>query len=181
MDSAAIHRALKRLGELAHEKGLVLDVCVYGGTAFMLAYKTRQATRDVDAVMTPSKEGFALAGRVAQEMNLDPDWINDSVRQFLAPKGRHRELPLDWPGLRVYVPTADYLLALKALACRRPLPGYAGDMDDLRFLIRKLRIRSVEDIQARIDKYFPDDAPTPDQQVLLREIIQETQHGERSP
>ena len=37
-------------------------------------------------------------------------------------------------------------MAMKALACRRALPGYKGDEEDLRFLISKLGIKKFEEI-----------------------------------
>ena len=62
---------------------------------------------------------------------------------------------------------------MKALACRAPLPGYQGDLDDLRFLIRKLSIRSVDEIQEIIDKYYPDDVLVPGHAALLETLVEE--------
>ena len=68
-------------------------------------------------------------------------------------------------------PTASYLLAMKALACRDPLPGYEGDLEDLRFLIGKLGIRSVDQIQEHVDRYCPDDVIPARHRKLMEEII----------
>ena len=62
---------------------------------------------------------------------------------------------------------------MKALACRRALPGYKGDEEDLRFLIRKLEIGKIEEIQAWIDKYYPDDLPSKANQAFLKNLIKE--------
>lgn len=43
-----LKQALRRLGELADAEGVTLELCVYGGSAMMLAYNTRQATKDVE-------------------------------------------------------------------------------------------------------------------------------------
>lgn len=106
-------------------------------------------------------------------MGLPEGWINDDVRQYLAPKGQTRKLPLDGAGIALTAPTASYLLAMKALACRQALPGYQGDLDDLRFLISKLSITSVQQIQDHIDKYYPDDVITREHSILLNSLIEE--------
>ena len=75
--------------------------------------------------------------------------------------------------MQVTAPTAGYLLAMKALACRRALPGYKGDEEDLRFLIIKMKIKRVEDIQKWIDKFYPDDLPSEASRALLLTLIKE--------
>lgn len=91
------------------------------------------------------------------------------MKQFL----ETRELPMDLPGLQITVPTAGYLLAMKALACRRALRGYKGDEDDLRYLIKKLAIRTFEEIQNRIHQYYPDDVPSTSDRSFLEQLIRE--------
>jgi predicted nucleotidyltransferase len=171
-----IMRALRRLGELALAEGLLLEICLYGGTAMMLAYDNRETTQDVDATINPKEAGLRLAKGVAQELNLEEDWLNDEVWRFFAPVGARRLLPIDIPGLKLYVATANYLLAMKALACREPGPSRRGDLHDLKFLIRKMEIKSLEDIQRRIDQFFPDDIPTEKAQKHIRKIIEEVAH-----
>ena len=114
-----------------------------------------------------------LLRQVADEMGLPDEWLNNNVRQFLAPKEDLRELPLDLPGLRVVTPTAGYLLAMKALAGRNPLPGYEDDAADLQFLIRKMGIRSLEEVQTHIIHYYPDDAPDESARAMIAQIIKE--------
>jgi hypothetical protein len=79
--------------------------------------------------------------------------------RLLAAHEAKRRLPdLDFgPGLRVLVPTASYLLALKLAANRPPLPGYAGDQADLRFLLPRMGIRSVEEAERHFLQFFPHD------------------------
>ena len=66
------------------------------------------------------------------------------------------------------------------------MPGYKGDEEDLRFLIRKLEISSMEDLQDHIDKYYPDDGPSESGRALLDKIIEEvaaarqTERGNRA-
>lgn len=117
------------------------------------------ATKDVDAVVRQSEIAKVLADRVARELALPDDWLNDDVKQFLAEREAKRELPRSdfGEGLRVSVPTAAYLFAMKLRACRPPLPGYAGDQGDIRFLVEKMQIGSVEAAEAIHDRFFPHD------------------------
>jgi len=158
------------LGKLAHDPKLMLEVSLYGGAVFTLVYGARDATKDVDAVIRPREVGQQLAAKVANELGLPDDWLNDDVRQFLAEKESKRRLPGDdfGEGLRLAVPTAAYLLAMKLRACRPPLPGYAGDYGDIRFLVQKMEIKSLGEAEAIHDKFFPHDALTAE----AREVVQ---------
>jgi predicted nucleotidyltransferase len=157
LSRARITQALRRLGELALAQETTLEVSLYGGAVFTLVYGSREATKDVDAVVRQSEIAGILAARVARELELPDDWLNDHVKQFLAEKEAKRELPQSdfGEGLRVSVPTAAYLLAMKIRACRPPLPGYSGDYGDIRFLVGKMAIGSVEAAEAIHDKFFP--------------------------
>jgi hypothetical protein len=154
-----ITQALRRLGELAHEQNVTLEVSLYGGAVFTLVYGSREATKDVDAVIHPSEVARRLALRVAEKLGLPEDWLNDQVKQFLSEKEAKRQLTeVDFgEGLRVSVPTAAYLLAMKLRAARPPLPGYPGDRADIRFLVKKMKIASVDAAEAIYDKFFPHD------------------------
>ena len=167
--------ALRRLGELAHDRKVTLELSLYGGAVFTLVYDSRPATKDVDAIVRPSAVAQDLAALVAEEQKLPEDWLNDSVKQFLAPQEEQRRLPGDefGPGLRVSVPTAAYLLALKLRACRPPLPGYAGDEADIRFLLRKIRPKSLAAVESTFEKFFPGDALGERATVLVKETLKE--------
>jgi hypothetical protein len=173
LNRARITRALRRLGELAREQGTTLEVSLYGGAVFTLVYGSREATKDVDAVVQQSELAGILASRVAKELTLPDDWLNDHVKQFLAEKEVKRELPQSdfGEGLRVSVPTAAYLLAMKLRACRPPLPGYSGDYGDIRFLVGKMQIASVEAAEAIHDKFFPHDALSDAAKEVIKSAI----------
>jgi len=156
LSKARLTAALRRLSELATAEGVVLDVALYGGAVFTLVYGSRESTRDVDAIITPADIGARLLAVVAEEQGLVPDWLNHQVRQFLSPAGQLRKFPTDdfAPGLRILIPTAAYLLALKLNASRRPLPGYAGDEADIRFLLGRIKPDTIEAVEELHDRFF---------------------------
>ena len=46
-------------------------------------YGSHDATEDVDAVVRQSEIAKGLALKVAKELGLPDDWLNDQVKQFL--------------------------------------------------------------------------------------------------
>ena len=150
---------LTRLSELAEKESVSLEISLYGGALMMLAYDARQTTKDVDAIIRPPEVGRRLAAKVAAERGWHDDWINDDVKQFVStvenrdtwtPKG------LNAPAILITKPTAKYLLAMKVMACRRALPGYVGDEADIAFLIKKMAVKNVGEVERIVDQYFPD-------------------------
>jgi hypothetical protein len=172
-----ILRALNRLGELAHAKGATLEVALYGGAVFTVVYGSRDSTKDVDAIARPNALAQQLSRRVAREQNLPEDWLNDDVRQFLASVEEKRQLAsVEFgPGLVVSVPTAAYLLAMKVNACRAPLPGYAGDQEDILFLVRKMGFRSFGEVEAIYHRFFPHEEIPEIHQAIIQSLVEKAQ------
>lgn len=178
LDRKTLKTALQALGEQALLECIDLEICIYGGSAMLLAYESRNATKDVDAVLNPREKGKQLAAKVAKKLSLHDDWLNSDVTQFIGPNPQagRRKLNIEIPGLTVFIATANYLLAMKALACRDPLPGYRGDHDDLVFLIRKIGIKNIDEIQERIDQFFPDEVIPDNKRQTIASLIKEAQN-----
>lgn len=156
---AEICRGLERLSALAAGEDVTLEVAIYGGAVMVLAFDSRPATKDVDAIIHPAGVAHRLARRIAREFNWHDEWLNDDVRMFVSPfETKHAWSPagLNAPALKITKPTARYLLAMKVMACRQPLPGHAGDEADIGFLAQKMRIKTAAEIERIVDAYFPD-------------------------
>jgi len=177
MDKQLIFRALRLLAEYTQMEGICLEIGIYGGTAMMLAYNNsnRDITKDIDAAFKDQSSVAPLIQKVADDLDLHENWMNEEVRMFLAEtKGNMRLLKvkeLEHPNLIITVPTASYLLAMKCRACREPLPGYAGDYEDITFLLKKMEIQSVEQIQEHIDRYFVDEPLSEETRIVLSGIL----------
>lgn len=73
------------LGADLADRGLFVELAIYGGSALMLHYARRRRTEDVDAVLRPGYREEDLApsiSRVADTMGLAADWLNDAVQMF---------------------------------------------------------------------------------------------------
>ena len=178
MDRVEILDNLKLLGGVARGRGRVVDVAVFGGAAVVLAWDFRPATRDVDAVAMEAADGPFLreaAAEVARMKGLPSDWLNDAVKGFIRDKQDLRELPEfsadENCGLRVFVPTAEYMLAMKCLAMRSA--EVAQDIEDIKSLLAELGIREVDEALDIVGRYYPDEALTPKTRFGLEEILEQ--------
>lgn len=176
-----ILRALTRLGDLCAQSQTKVELAIYGGTVMMFAFDCRAATKDVDAVFSPPEVVEPLIAQVAQELNLPADWMNNSVRDFVGAKEsltKFSELAV--PGLMITRPSADYLLAMKCMAARLPTPFRPGDIEDLRFLLRKQRISSIAQVDATVAEFYSGRVLEGGKRWLVEKLIDEIRAAKRT-
>jgi hypothetical protein len=159
--------ALTELGQLAHDEGKVIDVAVYGGAALLMVSNFRISTKDVDAVADDEGQRVIerLASQIAERRGWTNDWLNDEVFGFLSESveglDQHhhyfRSYPSEHePGLRVFVPTPEYLLAMKLTAMRIGGDGGTKDRDDILNLMAIVGLTSRDDTLAFVSSFYPD-------------------------
>lgn len=117
--------ALAGLNDHLREAQIIGEICLFGGTAMVLAFNARLSTRDVDAIFQPASLIRELAAKVAAEHELSPDWLNDGVKGFQAdnPEITQDSVP-QFSNLRVYRPRASYLPAMNAWPPGRLIRGH---------------------------------------------------------
>jgi hypothetical protein len=157
--------ALSELGQIAYEEGRVIDIALYGGSCLMLVSNFRIATADVDAVAAED-QGFIdrAAQTIAAHRGWPRDWLNDGVRTYLSPQvdgfEQHtlfRTYPSEEkPGLRVFVPTAEYMLAMKLMALRLDPAGGKNDLEDILNLMRISGMKEKGDILRFASRFYPE-------------------------
>src|SRR5579885_3330944 len=164
MDKREIEKYLKMLGqELATEQrtGKILLV---GGAVMVLIVGNRVSTRDIDA----SFENEAAAIReavlhIARQEELPPDWLNDGAKGFL-----YSIPPVflwkSYPGLEVYLPSLDYLLAMKIIA------GRPQDIVDARALVQHIGLSDPQEVMDILQRYIPSQYLTARVQYIIEEI-----------
>ena len=114
-----IERALRMLAARLSARGVNGEVMLVGGAAMCLAYAARAMTRDVDAVFEPKTVILDEARRVAEELGLAPDWLNDGAKGFVSEvRPSERRVVISVPGLLVWAPDPAYIFAMKCLAAR---------------------------------------------------------------
>lgn len=170
MDREEIERLMQRLSDRLAERGLVGEIALYGGAAMVLAHRARLATKDVDAVFVPKREVYELAAEVAADCGAEKDWLNDAVKGFLSHQDE-TSLLLDLPGLKVFVASPEYLLAMKCMSMR--LGKEETDLDDVKFLMGHLKLHRAEDILELVSRYYPEERIQPKTRFAIEELCQE--------
>ena len=166
LDRKAIENAFRRLGERLARRGLTADVYIVGGAALALAYDARRTTRDIDAVFQPHGAVLEEAWAVADELGLPRWWLNDQASVYVA-GGGDAQAPrvFEHPGLRVSAASAEHPLAMKVLAARR------RDVEDIRFLVKRLHLTTVDDVLAVCAEVFPEEPVPPRARLVLEDAL----------
>jgi hypothetical protein len=184
----ALLDAFDQIGRAAALVGTKLQIAVYGGSALMLASNFRFATEDVDvSELEHPLPGWlsAVVDKIAKENGWQDDWFNDGVAFHLSPLANRALDHLEFgtfprddgtpPGLVVWVPSAEYLLALKLKAVRvtDPIRGETERLDILN-LMKVVGISTAEEAIALLGRYFPVSAASSEkQQFLLKNMNRE--------
>ncbi len=163
-DRAALLEAFNELGRLAWAEGATVEIAVYGGSALMMLYDWRAATKDVDGVFEQDRLIVRrLIVTVAEQHGWPLDWLNDSVKGFLSARDQEDGMKLlsgefpsaDEPGLRIFVPRPEYLFAMKCRAMRLGAVDENADVDDIRRLATELGLQNAGDAITLVGSFYP--------------------------
>jgi len=146
------------------------ELYLVGGAVMCLALDARRATRDVDGFFRPARQVRQAAARIAPRAGVADDWLNDAVKGFLSPRGDF-DAYLDLDHLKVFVARPEYLLAMKCAAMR--LGDGFRDLDDIRYLLRYLNIRSLDKALETVTHYFDAERLPPKTLFALEELLPE--------
>ena len=166
--------ALNRLNQELQKAGTKAVICLYGGTSMVLAFNARLSTKDVDAIFKPKDIIRKLAEKIAGELNLEKDWLNDGVKRFVSAKAKFTNRGEGkFSNIEVTRPTADYLLAMKCMAARAPGYDTQGDRADILFLMRRLKITTERAALDLIESFYPRERIAPKTQFFVMECLAE--------
>ncbi len=172
--------ALARLNELLHEKGVMGELCIFGGAAMVLAFDARESTRDVDGIFVPKQDVIDSARQVAEEFGFEPDWLNDGVKGFISDDAEITSdgMPI-YSNLRILRPTTEYLLAMKCLASRTAEFGVEGDRADIITLLKLTGIKDPAAVCDLVVRYYKESLLPPRVRFYIEELVSEI-HQEES-
>lgn len=163
MARSEIIAALTALGARLQDAGVHAQIFIVGGAAMALAYSDRRLTRDIDAAFEPKAIIYDAAARVARDLGLAGDWLNDGVKGFM-PGADPAAVALDIPGIAVSVASPEYLLAMKLLAMRIP-----GDDEDIEILLGMCGITTAAQGVALVERMYPRGQALPKTRFFLEE------------
>lgn len=168
LDTLLIKKLFKELNKELSKKDIMGEVGICGGAVMCLVYHARPATKDIDAIFEPTKEIRKASVLVAHKFGLDEHWLNDAVKGFFH-VDPPREDVFNMSHLRVWAPSADYMLAMKCISARFD----AFDRDDIILLISYLKFTKLEQVFDAIAKYYPHDKIPVKTKFLIEEIMQD--------
>lgn len=145
-----IAEGLERLGELAVEAGIRIELVLVGGALMVMRFQARESTRDVDvAILAPAdaQKVRTLARRVADEHGWPNDWLNDGAKGYLIGLSSG-PIVLSVPGVEVRSPDTAQLLAMKLSAWRDDL-----DIDDASRLLDEIE-GERDEIWRQVERYL---------------------------
>jgi len=161
-----IQTHLEKLGHELQKKQVTGEIILADGAVMLLVIKNRETTKDIDAYFTQEPQAIREAAAVvANEEGLPSDWINDGVKGFFYVPSPPTTVWAEYPGLRVYAATPEYLLSMKVVA------GRPEDQGDIRALIAYLALTSAEDVLAIVARYVPPRLLTPRIQYLIEDVF----------
>lgn len=169
MTHSEIEKLLQALSDRLLQEGVIGEIALFGGAAMVLAHQARISTKDVDAVFAPKQQIYEAAAEIAAEARVEADWLNDAVKGFLSDKNDTHPL-LDLPGLKVFVAAPEYLLAMKCLSMR--LGKNDTDLQDIKFLMAKLKLDDADVILDLVSRYYPENQIQPKTRFAIEEICQ---------
>lgn len=147
-------------------RAVVGEVGLLGGAVMCLVFQARESTKDVDAVFAPTREIRDAARAVAVRFGVPDDWLNDAAKGFVL-SSPPRVQVLNLPNLRVWAPSADYMLAMKCVSARFD----THDADDVAFLVRHLGLVTPDEVFDRIARYYPREQVPPRTWYLVEELL----------
>jgi len=171
MNAEDITRYLTELNDELRAMEVKGEICLYGGAVMALVYNARPDTEDVDAIFEPVRSIRIAARKVAERNGLEIGWLNTAVEMFLAP--HDKKIFLDQSNLKIFVPPADYLLAMKTLSAR----ANTMDREDLQVLIGDIGLKSPDEVFRIVESYYPHKEIKPASRILIRELFDD--HAER--
>lgn len=180
-DRIAIVAAFEELGTRAREAGRLIEMTVYGGSALILTMNQRPATRDVDAVFEKDRSFVRkLVTQIGKERGWPDNWLNDGVKGFISTaesnpevKRLYRSYPSEEsPGLRVFIPTPEYLFAMKCIAMRLGGVEDSSDLSDIKMLARTIGLSSAEEAISLVSAFYPEERIPAKTRFGLEEIFQ---------
>jgi hypothetical protein len=151
-----LSKEISRAGERSAE------IRLFGGTAMMLQFPEREATLDVDCVVT-SGHGAVMRAMpvVARRLGLPSGWLNEGVSVYRSRSETDDDfsemfaLPGRRPVLRVLAARPQYLMAMKISALGR---GAARDRSDIAIAAESMATSTLSEIQESYRRYFSDGA-----------------------
>ena len=168
LETKILEKAFELLNAYLAQKEVRADLYLVGGAVMCLVHRVRPATKDVDAWFTEPEAVREAARRVAEDIGISSNWLNDAAKAFV-PANADYDAWKSYSHLTVSAADARTMLAMKCASARAE-----QDKEDIRFLAGLLGLRTSKDILAAVSAYFPEERLPPRSRFLLEEMFDES-------
>lgn len=167
MNKQEIEKNLRLLGQELLQRQVTGEILLVGGSVMLLKVQNRETTKDIDAYFVIGQAEIIrqAAQAVADREGLAQDWINDAAKGFFYTQPPTEQWA-EYPGLRVYIPSLDYLFAMKVVA------GRPQDIDDIKALAHEPSLSNAGDALKIVKEYIPEQLLVPRIAYMIDEIFE---------
>lgn len=167
LDTETILKLFEALNEELSSTGVIGEVGICGGAVMCLVFNARESTKDVDGIFEPTREIREASIKVAQKSGVPEGWLNDAAKGYFLNNPPTVDV-LNLSNLRVWAPTAQYMLAMKCTSARFD----THDAGDVKFLIQYLGIKKPEEAIQIIEEFYPRKRVPAKTQFFIEELFQ---------
>ncbi len=167
------------MGQYLLDRKALGEIAIYGGSAIMLQFDWRKASRDVDARVTSERShGLVIeaAANAAAQLGLPRSWLSENVAMYARRgEGEADRISLGlYPsperfGLRVTAAKPSYILAMKLKALERVTIDDRDYEDAVNLGIERGMSR-VDELREVFRQFFPDEELPPRAALRLEEL-----------
>lgn len=167
MNKQDIEKYLRMLGQELLHRQVTGEILLVGGAVMLLKVQNRETTKDIDAYFVTGQAEIIreAAQAIADREGLAQDWINDAAKGFFYTQPSTEQWA-EYPGLRVYMPSLDYIFAMKVVA------GRPQDIDDIKALAQELNLSNARDALTIVKEYIPEQLLVPRVEYMIDEIFE---------
>ena len=169
MNNLDIMKCLEKLNERMKKDNVYGEMSLVGGAVMCLCYKSREVTQDIDAIFQPKTIINGMIEKIATELDIPKNWLNDGVKGFLSDNAEFSEY-IQLSNLTINVASPEYMLAMKCLSARA---DNANEIEDIKYLLKHLGVKKYEEIEKIIFKYYPIERFLAKTKYLLLEVLED--------
>ncbi len=144
-------KELAKTHYIQNRKADLIEIIIVGGASIVLNYSFREATYDVDCMMSNLSALKRSINLVTDRFGLQNGWINSDFKTTSSYSDQLREYSSyyrKWYNLEFRTISAEYLIAMKLVSARI----YKNDLNDILGILNEHKIRNNAILKSEIEK-----------------------------